>query len=393
MQRNFRLLYADSFWFGVLSGSTIAFITIYMARLGGSALEIGLLTAGPAVVNLLFSLPVGLWLAGRPLVLVSFWSALLSRLAYLALIPLPLLFEGAGQLRLIILLTLLMSVPGTILAIGFNAMFAEVVPARFRAEVVGRRNAILAVSLTISTLVCGQLLDRIIFPLNYQVVFGMGASGALLSTVNIGRLRASSGPAEKQRASYGTRLKDLLRFNLLGSHFGLFLIAYLSFYAFQYFCIPIFPLAYVNELHLSDGLISLGGGLFFSAMFLVSLRLKSLSVRIGHHYLLAFSAVGLAFYPFLLGLARGPLLYWVASGLGGLTYGLVSASLLNRLMERVPEQARAAGMSYHNLVLSLGILIGSLAGAWAGEFMEVQPALLLGAGLRLLAGLLLIFWG
>lgn len=64
-----------------------------------------------------------------------------------------------------------MSVPGTLLAIAFNAMFAEVVSPEMRAKVVGRRNTILVFSMTKVLLFCGQLLNWIAYPLNYQIVF------------------------------------------------------------------------------------------------------------------------------------------------------------------------------------------------------------------------------
>ena len=68
----------------------MAFVSIYAARLGATGLQIGLLTAGPALVNLLFSLPAVSWLDGQPLIRASFWSALLYRLGYLAFIASPL---------------------------------------------------------------------------------------------------------------------------------------------------------------------------------------------------------------------------------------------------------------------------------------------------------------
>ena len=44
---------------------TLAFVAIYAARLGATGFQISLLTAGPAVVNLFFSLPAGrCWRAG-----------------------------------------------------------------------------------------------------------------------------------------------------------------------------------------------------------------------------------------------------------------------------------------------------------------------------------------
>jgi MFS family permease len=391
LRNNFRRLYAEVFWFGVLSGSTMAFVAVFAARLGSTGLQIGLLTAGPALVNLMFSLPAGRWLDGQPLIKASFWSALLYRLGYLAMIGLPCLLGSSGQILALILITLVMSLPGTTLAIGFNALFAEVVPEEWRAEVVGKRNAILAVSMTVSTLLSGELLDQFAFPLNYQIVFGLGAVGAALSTYQLARLHSISSNPPPVRAASSWR--SLVRFDMLRGQFGWFLAAYLLFYSSQYVCLPLFPLVYVNILKLSDGMISLGNGLFYTAMFLISLRLNSLAVRFGHRRLLAAGAVLFASYPFFLGLARGPGLYWVAAASGGFAWGLVSASLLNRLMDKVPKENRSAGMAFHNIVLSLGILIGSLVGPIIGNLLGTQPAVLLGSGLRLLAGLLMIAWG
>jgi MFS family permease len=316
---------------------------------------------------------------------------LLYRLGYLVLIVLPCLLGSAGQILALILITLLMSLPGTTLAIGFNALFAEVVPDEWRAEVVGKRNALLAVSLTVSTLLSGWLLDRIAFPLNYQIVFGLGAVGAILSTYYLARLQSS--PSNPQPLRAASTWRSLVRFDLLRGQFGRFLAAYLFFYTSQYMCLPLFPLVYVNTLKLSDGMISLGNGLFFTTMFLVSLRLNALAVRYGHRRLLAAGAILFASYPFFLGLARGPGLYWVAAASGGVAWGLVSASMLNRLMEKAPKENRSAGMAFHNVVLSLGILVGSLLGPMIGAALGAQPAVLLGSGLRLLAGLLMIVWG
>ena len=79
LARNLRHLYADVAWFGVLGGSAMAFISVYAARLGGSPLQIGLLTAGPAGLNLVLSLQAGRWLAGRSFPAVTFWSSVWHR--------------------------------------------------------------------------------------------------------------------------------------------------------------------------------------------------------------------------------------------------------------------------------------------------------------------------
>jgi MFS family permease len=421
LRSNFKHLYGDIFWFGVLSGSTLAFLSIYATRLGASGFQISFLTAGPAVINLLASLPVGRFLETRPLIRYSFWSAFFTRLGYLALIPLPWLLAPNFEIWGLVLITVLMSIPGTVLAIGFNAMFADVVPPDWRSEVVGRRNALVSASLAGTALLCGWILDmdRLAFPLNYQIVFALGAFGALMSTYHLGRLRRTGDEppvrigrplldfarpgllrmvdavhiAGGLRFLTRARGRSLLRLDLLRTAFGPFLFSYLIFYTFQNLPISLFPLAYVRVLNLTDGNISVGSMLFYLAMLLASLRLPYLTVRLGYKRLLVFGALGFSLYPVLIGLARGPALFWLASLLGGVAWGLTSAALINRLMERVPEAERPAYMALHNLALNVGTLAGSLSGPLLGEWIGIQPALLLGAGLRILAGLLLMVWG
>jgi hypothetical protein len=90
---------------------------------------------------LVISLPAGRWLERRSLIRVSFSSSVWQRAGYVALLVLPWLLPAGGQVWALQLIILLISVPGTLLAIAFNAMFAEIVPSEWRGHVVGRRNA------------------------------------------------------------------------------------------------------------------------------------------------------------------------------------------------------------------------------------------------------------
>lgn len=409
LRSNFRHLYADIFWFGVLAGTTISFLAVYASRLGASGLQVGLLSAGPGAVNLLVSLPAAQWMAGRSLFRVSYLSSLVQRVFYVILIALPWLFSEHFQVWTMIFLSLLMSLPGALMMISFNAMFVEVVPPANRSEVVGKRNALLAVSMTLTMLLAGQLLDRVIFPLDYQIVFAIGAAGALLSTYHVGRIRPD--PSNGQPVSgYDTNCSDeriksvhpsnprsslakMLRLDLLRGPFGAFIAAYLAFYTFQYVPLPLFPLFVVNDLHFSDGIISLASALFYFAMFLFSLRLDRFSVRFGHRRLLVVGGIIFPIYPLLVGLSKTGPLYYVASVLGGANWALLGGALLNRLMERVPADDRPAHMALHNLALSLGILAGSLLAPLLGDWLGLRDAILLSAALRFLGGALLWVWG
>jgi MFS family permease len=418
LQHNFRHLYADVLWYGVLAGSSMAFLSIYAARLGANSYQVSLLTAGPAVVNLLFSLPVGRWLERQPLINATFWSAVLMRLGYLLYIPLPWLFAAQRETSVFILLTIGMSIPGVILAIGFNALFADVVPPEWRGEVVGKRNALLALSMSLTLFFGGRMLDRIVFPLNYQLLFTLGGLGAALSTYHVGRLcppqelpRRMNLPLDDLarpglmrfidglRAGVGlrylTRLrgKKLLRLDLLRTSFGPLMGVYFLFYMFQYLPLPLFPLWYVNGLHLTDWEIGIGSALFYGTMLLTSLRLSRLSSRYGHRWVLYVGGLLFATFPLFTALAWDAKLYWTACFLGGGVYSLVNAGLINRLMERVPVGDRPAHMALHNLALNLGILSGSLAAPLIAGLIGLRDSLLISAGLRLLGGILLVLWG
>lgn len=413
---NFWHLYADVFWFGVLAGSLMAFLAVYAARQGASGFQLGLISAGSGIVNLVLSLPAGRWLEGRNNVRVSYWTSVLSRMGYLAFVPLPALFGAQAQVWVLILITLLMSFPSTILAIAFNAMFADLVAPGWRAMVVGRRNALLAISMIITSLVCGQILDRLTFPTNYQYVFAIGVLGAVMSSFHLGRLRPIAAAANRSgkpimdfarpglirfldtfRMPAGLRYltrgsgKPLLRLDLLRSPFGLFMLSYLAFYVFQYLPIPIFPLFFVRELKLSDGQISLGTALFYVTMMLTSFSVSALTNRLRHRGVLLLGAFLYGFYPMVNALAQGVGLYIAASLIGGVIWALTNAGLLNRLMERVPEDDRPAHMAIHNLVLNFGILAGSLAGPVLVEWLGIRHMLWLSTGLRFLAAIIFLF--
>ncbi len=399
---NLRQLYWDVIWYGILAGSTLAFQSVYAARLGASGFQIGLISAGPAVVNLIFTLPSGRWLEGKSLIKACFQSSIWQRLGYLVLVVLPWLFPSySGQIWGLVLTTLVMSIAGTVLAISFNALFADVVPAEWRAHAVGRRNILLAVSITVTTLLSGQILDWVIFPHNYQIVFMIGATGALLSSYHLGRVRkadqipqTAEALSEPETATQTpANHRSLIRLDLLKGPFGIFMLSYLLFYTFQLFSVPLFPIAYVDQQHMTDGMIGLGTAIFYGAMMLGSFRLGYYSSRYGHRKVLWISAMLFPAFPLIIGFAKGPELYYLACLIGGAVNAMLSGAIVNRLMERVPANDRPAHMTIHNMALNLGVLLGSLLGPVSADLIGLQPSLFLGAGLRLLAGVFFFLWG
>jgi MFS family permease len=189
------------------------------------------------------------------------------------------------------------------------------------------------------------------------------------------------------------RGEALLRFSILKTSFGPLLFAYLAFYTVQYFPAPLFPILWVRELQLSDGLISLGSTLFYLFMLLASVRFARLTRRHGHHRVLVAGALLYSLYPLILSYGQGVVPFLIASAAGGIALALLSGGLVSRLMERAPQDDLPTAMAFHNLALNIGVLAGPLAGSLIAEWTGVRLAVLLAAGLRFVGGLLLWRWG
>lgn len=391
LRRNFRALYLDIFGYGILAGSTLAFLNVYVARLGASNIEMGLLSAGPALISLLIAMPIGRWLERRPLIRATYLSSIWFRTGYVIMVLLPWFLPPPAQIGSYVLLVLLMSIPGTALAIGFNATLAATVPPDWRAHVIGRRNALMSLSMTVTSLLSGQLLDNIVSPVNYQIVFGIGAIGAAMSTIFLGRIQ----PIRLQApAPASAKLGNgrALRLDLLRGPFGLMMIAYLFFYLGQAVPVPLFAKMQVDQLKLSDGVISIGTAAFNGCMLIGSLYLARLTRRFGHRGVFAIAALLYGAYPLLLGLAESTVLFFAASILGGAITGVMGGAQVNRLMERIPRDDLPAHMALNNMAGNIALLAGSMLGPLLADALGLREAILISAALRVLAGVALVRW-
>jgi MFS family permease len=410
----------DIAWYGVLAASAVSFLAVYAARLGASGFQLGLLSAGPAVVSLFVTLPAGHWLGRIPIGRSVFWSAASFRFFYLLWIPLPLLLAPAGQVWALIAMVFLMGVPGTALAIGFNALFAGAVPPEWRNYVAGRRNALLSITFIVVSLLCGELLDRLPFPTNYQIVFGLGVLGGAMSTFHlwfivsdpddqprppagrsIGDLARPGVPltlVDSRRSRVGLRWltrrrrPNLLRPDVLRGPYARLMLIVAGFHLALYLAIPLFPLHLVNNLHLSDQQIGLGAAVFYVSVFVGSTQLANLGSRVGNQRVTAIGAILMSSYPAFLAFSRGLGLVLVGSAAGGLGWALMGGALANYLLEKIPDGDRPAHLAWYNLALNAALLLGSLTGPWVADLIGIPAALELSAVLRLVFALVILWW-
>lgn len=400
---NFLHLYFDIAWFGILSGSAVSFLTVYAARLGASGLQIGLLVGASAIVNLFLAIPAGRWVEKRNINRAVFWSSVFYRLGYALWIPLPWLFGAQGQIWALIGITLFMAIPLTPLGVGFNALFADAVPTRFRAHVAGIRNVSMAVAYMLSSLVSGAILDHVAFPVGYQIVFGIGFVGAAMSSLHIYFVRplpeefpAAPTPPEAAPAKEAASPRGIfaaMRLDILQSSFRRVLLLLLLFHLSHYIANPIYPLFNVNELHLSDNHIGIGTALYYLTVLLGSMQLNRAVRRIGHKRVTGWGVVGMALYPFLLGLSHEVWQFYLVSLLGGFTWAMAGGAYANYILENIPPNDRPSHLAWYNMALNAAVLASSFIGPAVAGWTSLATALILFAFLRVIAGFAILKWG
>lgn len=402
-------LFLDIAWYGVLAGSTVAFLSVYATRQGATDRQIGLISAAPALINLLFALPAGSWLSKRPLGRAVFWTSVLQRVFYLGLVPLPVLLMPGAQVWVIIAMTLIMTIPGTVMVVGFNAQFGEAVPLEWRGYVAGTRNALLSVISTVFTLISGLILDRVVFPTGYQIVFAMGIIGAGMSSLHLYLLStkidshpAASNGSSHPRTTVGKTLAlearvlyrrgvESLRLDAMHGHFARIMVLLFGWHLMQFMAIPTVTPYIVNHLHISDQLIGTATGLFNIAVFVGSLKLNDLTNRFGNKVVTGAGVMGLSLYPILTSLGTGG--YVAANLFGGVAWAMAGGAIYNYILENVPSNDRPAHIAWYSLVSNAAILIGSLSGpAIAGIIGPALALVLFGIG-RFLAGAAIVKWG
>jgi len=403
---NFLHLYLDIGWFGVLSGSALNFLNIYATRIGATGLQIGLIGAMSAVVNLFLAIPAGRWLQTRHTGKAIFWTSVFYRLGFLPLIFLPSLFNEQSQVWAIIIMTFLMAIPLTPLGVGFNALFAEAVPSEYRAHVAGIRNVVLSIAFMATSLISGYILDRMAFPLGYQVVFGIGFIGAAMSSLHlffIKPLQADSringdtqphhskpqpDPVQPARSALGVLRVDIWRTRFRNVLLGLF-----GYHLAQYLALPIFPLYNVYILKLNDNHIGIGTALFYLTVLLGSTQLRQVVHRMGNKKVTGLGVTGMALYPFFLALSHQVWHFYAVSLIGGLIWALAGGVFANYMLEHIPPHDRPAHLAWYNIVLNAAILVGSLGGPILADHLGLSSALMLFALLRFLAGVTILKWG
>ncbi|PJF36469.1 MAG: hypothetical protein CUN49_05230 [Candidatus Thermofonsia Clade 1 bacterium] len=385
-RRNIRNLYIEIAFASVL-GAIVTFHAAFIVRLGGSKELLALLSAIPALVSALFSIPSARLLERLPN--RKRWiigSLLLTRIGTGAIALLPILFPKDAAAWLVALVIFL-SLPTIFFTNGFQALLADIIPERQRAMVFSVRQIIWAAGIVITSALAGIWLDSAPFPLNYQLMYLFGFLVSLGSQHYLNQLIVPEQHALPTKIHKAVRTSDIPTAQL-NADIGRMLFNTLIYQAGLTLPVALFTIYYIDVLGASDTWIGFNSAVGFVGMVMGNLLWAHLLRR--HSYSWALRTASLLTWLFPVGIALFPDLTAILfiNWLVNLFHPGMELGSLNVMFKLGAGMHRALYMSWYNTVLNLSLFAAPLAGVWLAEQFGIPFVLLLSGGLRIAGGAL-----
>lgn len=383
-----RYMVIEIFWAAIAVGC-YSFVAAYVIRLGGTNLQVSLITSAAALVNALTTIPFAIFLERRtkrwPWVVGSLWAL---RAGHIGLILVPWLHSFRAES--VVILLLLVNIPVALFNAGWLPMFADVVPLARRARLFSARNLTLGLTMMASTFIMGRWLDAAPFPLNYQLMFGLAIVTSFLSTVYIARMSIPDSRVVAPPRAARPTLSQLRA--MLGQQrpFVNITINTLVFNIAFWMATPLQPIYFVRELGASDGWIGLWLAIISGSSLIGNLIWPRLIDKRGYAWVLMRAPILSASYYFLIGIFPDlTLILFFALLFGAISPG-VDISHFSTLLEVCDAERRALYMGIFVTVMNFGFFLSALLAAPLVDLLGARTLILGLASLRLIGALLFV---
>lgn len=389
-RRNFIIVQIDGIGIGIANAAS-PFLPVFLTLLGASNFQVGLLTSMPSLTGLVFGVFVGRFLQSRRRVVPWFSGArFVSVMAYALTGVIPFVVPRAWAVPAVLFIWAAVTLPQIMVNVAFSVVMNAVAGPKHRYDLMSRRWSILGLVSALTVAIVGQVLERLTFPLNYQLVFMALSVGGLVSLIFSSRIDLPDNPPPPPRAAgltWRERWNNAL--NALRAHpdfvsFTAKRFVYLSGVSLG---LPLFPLYYVREVRAPEAWI---GFISTASTFVLVLGYffwAREAKRRGSRFTLIVTTLSLAFYPALTALTHEVWLIALFAGLAGIFQAGLDLVFFDELMKTVPTDQTATFVSLAQSLQYLSGVLAPLAGTFLADHIGLSGALLVSAALRLAGAL------
>ena len=377
--RNWRLVQIDSVFIGIVTASG-TFLPVFLLRLGGSANDVGLLTALPALTAFVLAIPLGRWLQGRRNI-VPWYSRmrLLAWLSYALIAGVAAALPAEQAIPGILVVWAFASLPSTAGLVAFPIVMDGAAGRDGRFDLLGRRWAIAGTSTAIAVALGGQFLNAVTFPTNFELLFVMvtlAGAGSFLQSYRIvipDQAPRPSGSAEPLRQ----RLAGLWSLVLANRSFVRYELRSLAYTVAVGLSLPILPLFYVHEMAAPDAWIGAIGAAQSAGGVVGYIAARQLARRRGPTLTLLPSMLAIAVAPAILSATEFLPAVAAIAFIVGLASAGVQLAMFDQLMRRVPLDQGVTFSSVDQSVQNLALVLAPNVGGLLAAVMGARGALLL----------------
>lgn len=383
-KKNFINVEVDAVGIG-LAGAAAPFLPVFLTRLGASTLQVSMLTAMPAITGFLLAIPTGRFLQSRRKIVPWFSAArLMVVLSYALTGLITFLIPQSSAVYGILAIWALATLPQTVVAIGFTVVMNAVAGPSSRYELMTRRWSILGFTTSITVVIAGQILDRIGFPLNYQMVFMALSVGGLISYYFSSHINLpdSTPPASSAENSLPQQIKGIARLIWSEKPFISFNYKRLIFLAGTSLAAPIFPQYFVNVVQANDAWIGIISTAQSAILIIGYFFWSRQSRRLGSRPVIIWTTLGLSLYPAMVAMTQQVWLIAIFAGISGIFQAGLDLVFFDELMKTVPVEYSAIFVSVAQSMLYLSAIAAPIIGSFLAGTVGLGGALLISAAIR-----------
>lgn len=391
-RRNFVNVQIDAIGVGIASAAN-PFLPVYLTRLGATPFQISLLTSMPAIAGLILSIPMGQFLQRQKNIIPWFSLARLLVIASYALTALvSFLVKGDNAIPGILGVWALATIPQTLLAIAFSVVMSTVAGPDGRYELMTRRWSILGTTTSITVIAIGQLLEKIQFPYNYQLMFLVLSVGGLISYYFSSHLNLPDvEPVVNQAANIREGLRNYFQLIWSEKKFVSFVAKRFVFLTGTTLATPLFPIYFVRTLDAPDSWIATINTAQTAILIFGYFIWTNTTRRRGSRFVLLATTFGISFYPILTSFTKSFYIIPIFAGLSGIFQAGLNLVFFDELMKRVPDKFSATFVSAAQSIAFLSSIFAPILGSALAETVGFGPAFLISGGISLLGFMLFFF--
>ena len=383
-KQNFRNVQIDAIGVGIANAAS-PFLPIFLTYLEASTFQVGLLSSMPAFTGLLLAIPLGRFLQRQENVVKWFSIARLIVIASYALTGLVSFFIPKEILvNSILLIWALATIPQTLVAITFSVVMNAVAGPDRRFELMSRRWSTMGLTTTLAVLVIGQMLARVIFPLNYQLMFIGLSIGGLISYYYSSHivLPPTTPPPLEYSRDIRKQIAEMKQLVWNEKPFLNFMIKRLLVMSGIQLSAPLIPIYLVRVVKASDSWISIITMSQTAILIIGYFLWTRISRRSGSRTVLIWTTLGISLYPLLIAFTVVPWQIAIFAGFAGIFQAGLDLVFFDELMKTVPVEYSAVFVSVAQMMQYVAAILAPMVGTLLADTISIQAGLIGAAILR-----------